>query len=192
MNTEELKSCFKDHKATLIVDTEKCQVLEWKNKNGSSDHCVIYTIHEYMRRSKLTICGDLGSAVLDLTWFPRFENEKWIYDYPYFFGKLDTTSEYDSQFNIIKGIEDIRNSHLYQEISESQQEELEECFDCNRSGYAGMLEIYDNISNAQINDEYECILEDFDLYFKVVPVRHQLWLLGLQMASAQLRGENDE
>lgn len=192
MNKKELKSCFKNHKATMIVNTEKCQVIEWKNKNGSSDYCVIYAIHEYMRRSKLTICGDLGSAVFDLTWFPRFEKEEWNYRFDYFFGKLDVTSEKDSQYDMYKAIERIRESEIYLELSESEQEELDAAFDCGRDGYVGMIQVYENISNAQINDEYECILEEFDLYFKAVPARHKLWLLGLQMASAQLRGENDE
>lgn len=59
------KKRFAAHKATLIQDTDRYLIFDWRKADGSSDYYVNYILDK--KRGNLIISGDLGDCIA--TWY---------------------------------------------------------------------------------------------------------------------------
>lgn len=66
---EEARKAFKEkhHRATLIQNTERYTIIDWRQENGSGEYYVNYIIDK--KRGSLIISGDLGDCIA--TWYSR-------------------------------------------------------------------------------------------------------------------------
>ena len=110
MNEEEIlnkcKERFAAHKATLIQDTDRYMIIDWRKADGSIDYYVNYILDK--KRGNLIISGDLGDCIA--TWYnavsPR-QMRSYLKDVHYFTSKFQcSTDKYiydpDSAFEDIK------------------------------------------------------------------------------------------
>lgn len=84
---------FKDHAATLIQDTDRFTIIDWRNKNGSSKYYINFIVDK--KRGSLIVSGDLGDSIA--VWYNPVEVsdlKKYIYkDIPYYMSKFQCTSD---------------------------------------------------------------------------------------------------
>ena len=59
------KERFAAHKATLIQDTDRYMIIDWRKADGSIDYYVNYILDK--KRGSLIISGDLGDCIA--TWY---------------------------------------------------------------------------------------------------------------------------
>ncbi len=189
MNDEQIKELvykvFENHKATVVVDDDEVKVMDWKR-----DGTRIYGIRYVITKNVLCVIGDLGDAIFDLTWLPKFTDD-WKLEMGYFIGKLRASSYEKFDWSIEDALEDF---DAYKKQCESEDDELDEDLikDVNNTL------IYNDYDNGivgyyrycfNIAENTELHPDDYDLYMsfgKRIPVHHWYWLIGLQMASEQL------
>lgn len=83
----ECKKRFAAHKATLIQDTDRYMIIDWRKENGSGEYYVNYILDK--KRGSLIISGDLGDCIA--TWYnPVKPNElrNYIKSIDYFMSKF--------------------------------------------------------------------------------------------------------
>ena len=84
---------FKNHKATLIQNTDRYLIIDWRNANGGSNYYVNYILDK--QRGSLIVSGDLGDSIA--TWYNRVEPSKlknWIKnDIEYYLKKIQCASD---------------------------------------------------------------------------------------------------
>lgn len=68
----ECKEKFSTHKATLIQDTERYMIIDWRRADGSINYYVNYILDK--KRGSLIISGDLGDCVA--TWYNAVSPKK--------------------------------------------------------------------------------------------------------------------
>jgi hypothetical protein len=174
---------FKDHKAEL-KDFGKIQILDWK-KPGTGIYRVRYVFDGYM----LYISGDIGDAVFCLTW------EATVHSFAnthidYFIGKLSAYSDNRWDFDNKKAIKRLRewlkdmkecgikyNHDTMKELFESTRE----CSSCSE---------WRNIVTLNLDFISELDPEFYEWIFNIgneYPARLQGYLIGLKMASEQLK-----
>lgn len=87
------KRNFLNHKATLIQNTDRFFIVDWRSEDGSGDYYVNYIVDK--QRGSLIISGDLGDCIA--TWYNHLEPEKiknFIYrDAGYFVSKFQASSD---------------------------------------------------------------------------------------------------
>ena len=90
---EKCRESFNTHKATLIQDTDRYLIIDWRRADGSSNYYVNYIVDK--QRGSLIVSGDLGDSIA--TWYNRVEPAKlknWIYnDIGYYISKLQCASD---------------------------------------------------------------------------------------------------
>lgn len=174
-----LKECFKNHKANLIVNMDTIKVLDWK-EDGTSMYWIRYVITNYF----MSIHGDCGSGTFKFTWNPTFK-ENWKISMDYFLEKM-TSSKDKYEWCEEDALADL-NEYIAS-YEDPTNDEIEE---------ANIVKVAIKNSHGSYNNYINLIYEDcedpdrYDSFGQRHQVRHQLWLLGLQMASEQLRGDND-
>lgn len=96
MNTEKLKELydyhFSTHKATLIQNSDRFFIVDWRREDGSGNHYVNYIVDKL--RGSLIISGDLGDCIA--TWYNPLEPEKiktFVRNTEYFIGKFQCSSD---------------------------------------------------------------------------------------------------
>jgi len=52
---------FKDHAATLVQDTDRFTIIDWRNRNGSSNYSITFIVDK--KRGSLIVSGDLGDSI---------------------------------------------------------------------------------------------------------------------------------
>lgn len=55
------KRIFKGFQATKIVDDEKFLIIDWKNKDGSGEYAIRYSLD--MEKGNFIITGDVGYCI---------------------------------------------------------------------------------------------------------------------------------
>ena len=84
---------FKTHKATLIQDTDRYLIIDWRREDGSGAYYVNYIVDKI--RGSLIVSGDLGDSIA--TWFNHLEPsklKKYIHnDVGYYIDKLQCASD---------------------------------------------------------------------------------------------------
>lgn len=194
------KERFAAHKATLIQDTDRYMIIDWRKADGSIDHYVNYILDK--KRGSLIISGDLGDCIA--TWYnPVKPNElrNYIKSIDYFMSKFQCSSnEYRYEYDDI--FEDVKD-HLeeYYDI-----DSLMQTFE-NHYGYVSDEEdFWDSLKNEMnerfyrfdepphYSDDFLSFLTDVDADCyewlfdcgKRVDIRVYLWAVGYEMAYTQL------
>lgn len=84
---------FSTHKATLVQNTDRFLIIDWRRADGSGDYYVNYILDK--KRGNLIVSGDLGDSIA--TWFNRLdpsEFKKWIKnDIGYYISKMQCASD---------------------------------------------------------------------------------------------------
>ena len=60
---------FNTHKATLIQDTDRYLIIDWRRADGSGDYYVNYIVDK--KRGNLIVSGDLGDSIA--TWYNKIK-----------------------------------------------------------------------------------------------------------------------
>lgn len=125
MKLEEIKAMcsrnFATHKATLIQNTDRYCIIDWRREDGSSNHYVNYIVDK--ARGSLIVSGDLGDSIA--TWYNPLDPAKlkgYIYnDVDYYIGKMQCSSDlYDYDEN--DAVDEIKHRLDESDVSEYVEE----------------------------------------------------------------------
>ncbi|WAW14762.1 hypothetical protein [Peptostreptococcus equinus] len=177
---EEAKMSFKNHKATLIQNTDRYTIIDWKNEDGSNNYYINFIIDKL--RGNFIISGDLGDCIA--TWYNKLniKNLKaYIKSIDYFISKFRCASNcytYDYETlldDLLKqydmNIEDIEDIKYY----------MSDCYLNHKSGLIPSGEVVDILGKYD-SDWWET----FDYFGRDVDFRIFLWIVGFNMACEQL------
>lgn len=96
------KRIFKDFQAKKIVDDEKILIIDWKNKDGSGEYAIRYTLD--MEKGDFIITGDVGYCIA--SWHNHLTPDnlsKFLDNIGYFKEKIECWSEkYTYRYKDIK------------------------------------------------------------------------------------------
>lgn len=177
----------KHHKATLIQNTERYTIIDWRQENGSGEYYVNYIIDK--KRGSLIISGDLGDCIA--TWYNRnsvHNIAKYVNSVGYFISKFQCASNsYDYDEDDI--LEDIK-----EELKGSDVEHTEE-FDNDWDDFTS--DFGDDVYSDGFHPSRDRIefLEDYlgsdwwegaSSWGQRINIRVFLWVAGLNMAVEQL------
>jgi len=183
---------FKDHKATLTKHGE-LTVLDWRNPNSGS-----YATRYVFDGSRMYISGDIGEAVFCLTWKATVHSFNDIY-ISYFMEKMSAYNEdrYDFDCNEARErleqwkkslLEDreFKDEFEEEEFIETIDNMIEDVGDCNGE---------EQWSWEYVNEKYNDFISENDADYwewmykigRVIPQRIYGYLVGLQMASEQIK-----
>lgn len=198
MKIEEIKAMcsrnFATHKATLIQNTDRYCIIDWRREDGSSNHYVNYIVDK--ARGSLIVSGDLGNSIA--TWYNPLDPSKlkgYIYnDVDYYISKIQCSSDLynydeDDVVNEIKyRLEECNISEYVEEnIQFDDEDEFWEFIEDEVSG-----NIYGDkfIPSQELQDVIEEIYCDswewLSYCGRSINPRVYLWAEGFYMACNQL------
>lgn len=174
---------FKDHKAELKYLGE-IQVLNWKRPGT-----IVYRVRYVFDGNMMYISGDLGEAVFWLTWKGHVHSFNDVH-IQYFAEKLQAYNGDRWNFCSEKAVKRLREwlKDIKEYGRDYDHEEMRELFEEARS--CGRVQEWTAIVNirAKFISKLDC---DFWEWFYDIgneyPARLQSYLIGLKMASAQLK-----
>lgn len=201
MNTENFNTTllekFSTHKATLIQDTDRFLIIDWKREDGSGDYYVNYIVDK--KRGSLIVSGDLGDSIA--TWYNPIDPSKlktWIHnDIGYYIGKLQCASD-KYTYNAEDVVADIRDHFADYDIS------VEELIENGTLDFDDEREFWDEIQyEASISTQRDNftpttdiinIMESIDIDYwewlyncgRRIDNRVYMWAEGFYMACKQL------
>lgn len=201
------KKRFASHKATLIQDTDRYLIFDWRKADGSIDHYVNYILDK--KRGNLIISGDLGDCIA--TWYnavsPK-EMKSYLKDIYYFISKFQCSTDkyvYDSD-NAYEGIKYQLKNYMELETDElleackkhlwysaDTEEELWEAVksDIDENWYSDTkLRYSTDMTNflQELDSEYYEWLYDCG---SSINMRVYLWAVGYEMAYTQLEKQKE-
>ena len=190
---------FKDHAATLIQDTDRFTIIDWRNRNGSSEYSIIFIVDK--KRGGLIVSGDLGDSIA--LWYNPVEIsdlKKYIYkDIPYYMSKFQCTSDglvyeeddvVESLIDGLFGTDDDRGENIETYIDVSEFDSFDDFKE----------EIVNEVQKSIHNREFHPTERLYDLATDVFPDawelfngcgakidgRVYLWAIAFNMACNQL------
>lgn len=198
MKPEEIKAiCNRDfatHKATLIQNTDRYCIIDWRRADGSGDRYVNYIVDK--ARGSLIVSGDLGDSIA--TWYNSLDPAKlkgYIHNnVGYYIKKIQCSSDlYDCDEDDV--VEEIKHrldeSDVAEYVEESDRFDDEDEFwefvedEVSGSVYRDMF-----IPSQELQDVIEEINCDSWEWLggcgKSINVRVYLWAEGFYMACEQL------
>lgn len=197
MKLEEIKAMcsrnFATHKATLIQNTDRFFIIDWRRSDGSSNHYVNYIVDK--ARGSLIVSGDLGDSIA--TWYNSLDpaNLKcYIHnDVDYYIRKIQCSSDlYDYDEDDVA--EEIKNqldeSDVAGYIEKSDRfDDEDEFWEFVEDEVSGS--IYDEfIPSRELQDVIEEIYCDswewLSYCGRSINPRVYLWAEGFYMACSQL------
>ena len=176
------------HKATLVQNTDRYTVIDWRKADGSGDYYVNYIIDK--KRGSLIISGDLGGCIA--TWYnPNSVHNitEYIRSVYYFIGKFQCSSDrfnYDDDAIIAAVEEELKDSGVdfddddFKDDWEEFQDELPNYV--NAHGFFPNGEVLDFLDKYLGDDWWD----GSDSWGKSIDPRVYLWVAGLNMAVDQL------
>lgn len=198
MTTEEIKAMcnkgFATHKATLIQNTDRYLIIDWRRADGSGNYYVNYIVDK--KRGSLIVSGDLGDSIA--TWYNSLEPadlKGYIHnDVYYYIGKIRCSSDlYDyDEDDVVNGIKSrLDASDVLEYVEESDRFDDEDEF---------WEFVEDEVSSSIYGDKFipsqelRDVIEEFDsdswewLSYcgRSVNPRVYLWAEGFYMACEQL------
>lgn len=196
---ETAKRSFKDHRATLIQDSDRFTIIDWRKANGSVDYYINFIVDK--KRGSLIVSGDLGDSIA--TWYNpvTINNLKWyIYkDVPYYMSKFQCTSDnyyYDEEFVFeclmehLFGCDEEFEGNLESYVGASEFDSIEEFKE------ELMEEVKKSINNDAFNPTERLYKIATDVYVDAweglhtcgaqIQTRVYLWAIGFNMACDQL------
>jgi len=174
---------FKDHVA-ILTQHGNMTVLDWRNPSDFSYHCRFVFDRQFVY-----ISGDIGDAVFRLTWSANIHSFDDIHIH-YFREKLSGCSGVDTAFNSEKAVGGLREwlKDLKEEGTKYDHDEMRDLFADARS--CSNKKEWDYM----VNNRYDFINEldqgCFEWIYEIgdeIPARIHAYLIGLQMASEQLK-----
>ena len=115
---------FNTHKATLIQDTDRYLIIDWRRADGSGDYYVNYIVDK--KRGSLIVSGDLGDSIA--TWYNKIKPsdlKNYVKnDIGYYISKIQTASDlfYYDEKNVVESIkynlEDFDSDEIISSYSE--------------------------------------------------------------------------
>ena len=97
---------FNTHKATLIQDTDRYLIIDWRKADGSGDYYVNYIVDK--KRGSFIVSGDLGDSIA--TWYNKIKPsnlKNYVKnDIEYYISKIQTASNlfYYDEKNVVESI----------------------------------------------------------------------------------------
>lgn len=198
MKPEEIKAmCNRDfatHKATLIQNTDRYCIIDWRRADGSGNCYVNYIVDK--ARGSLIVSGDLGDSIA--TWYNSLDPAElkcYIHnDICYYIGKIQCSSDlYDcDEDDVVKEIKtELEESDVAEYIEESNRFDDEDEFwefvedEVSNSIYGDRF-----IPSQELRDVIEEIgYDSWELLNdcgKHINLRVYLWAEGFYMACEQL------
>jgi len=175
---------FKDHVATLTQHGE-LQVLEWKRPNSITYYC-----RYVFDGSKMYISGDIGEAVFRLTWKAGVHTFNDI-GIGYFKSKMSAFSDEKIDFDSEEAVKGLREwlNRLKENETDYDHEQMKDLFalarECeNREQWGWRLQDHRYDFIGELDPDY---WEWINSVGDVIPARVYGYLIGLKMASKQLR-----
>lgn len=176
------------HKATLIQNSDRYTIIDWRRSDGNGDYYVNYIIDK--KRGSLIISGDLGDCIA--TWYnPNSVHNiaEYSRSVAYFVHKFQCSSdkfEYDED----KILDDI-DEELHESEVDFDNVEFQDDWDEFQDDYANYINQYGFFPNGSVSDFLEKYLGDdwwdgSDTWGRSVSPRVYLWIAGLNMAVDQL------
>jgi hypothetical protein len=176
---------FLNHEA-IYTELGDLKVLDWKQKGT-----IAYYIRYVFDGCRMYVSGDLGEAVFCFTEKADVHIQS-QYSLSYFESKLEAYSEDRRDFNSEKAVKRLRGwlNELKESGVEYDHDEMRELFEearnCSSKDYwCHIVNSYDFISDLD-PDYWEWMYDIGD----EIPLRIQAYLIGLKMASEQLRKTN--
>lgn len=196
MNKQEIKEhcnhIFATHKATLIQDTDRYCIIDWRRADGSSNCYVNYIVDK--KRGSLIVSGDLGDSIA--TWFDAVTPAKlkgYIHnDVEYYIGKFQCTSDKYTQ-DADEVVEDIKEYVDDDELRDAFLEIENEIFDTPEEMWEEVEnEVYsciygdDFIPSDRLNELFPESWEWLPHCGQRIKLRCYMWAAGFYMACGQL------
>lgn len=177
---------FPSHRATLTQHGD-LQVLMWKQEGTNT-----YMCRYVFDGNKMYISGDIGTAVFWLTWKADIHSFNDIH-VGYFEEKLDAFSGDRRNFNSKKAVKGLRDwvRNLKDNDKEYDHGNMQELFEAARN--CSSSSEWAHIVNGDLHDFiYQLDYDYWDWIYAIgdeIPARVHGYLIGLKMASEQLRKE---
>lgn len=189
--TEIRKDCerkFATHKATLIQDSDRYCIIDWRREDGGEEYYVNYIVDK--KRGSLIVSGDLGDSIA--TWYNPVTAHKlasYVNDVGYYISKMQCSSDkFYYEFDDI--VDDIRhmlsndaldlfNYHNEDEFWDEIKDEV--MMSRHDDNFYPTERLYDMVSE-QCLDYYETL----HCCGRRIAPRVYLWAVGFQMACKQL------
>lgn len=190
---------FQDHIATLIQDTDRFTIIDWRKRDGSGDYYINFIVDK--KRGSLIVSGDLGDSIA--TWYNPItisNLKRYIYkNIDYYMEKFQCTSDslvYDeddvleSVIDELFGVDDDRSENIDTYIESS-------CFDTFDEFKEALRE---EVERSIFNKDFRPTDRLYDLATDVYPDaweslyrcgakidgRVYLWAIAFNMACDQL------
>ncbi|MBP2652605.1 MAG: hypothetical protein H6Q73_174 [Firmicutes bacterium] len=175
---------FKDHIATLTQHGD-LQVLDW----GRPDSITLYCRYVF-DGSKMYISGDIGEAVFNLTWKAGVHTFDDV-NIGYFKSKMSAFCDEKIDFDSDEAVKGLREwlKRLRKDQIDYDHDQMKDLFDLargceNRQQWGWRLQDHRYYFIEELDRDYwEWIYSVGD----VIPARVYAYLIGLKMASEQLR-----
>lgn len=186
---------FATHKATLIQDSDRYLIIDWRREDGSVNYYVNYIVDK--KRGSLIVSGDLGDSIA--TWYNHLEPadlKRYIHnDVGYYIGKFQCTSDkysFDTE-NILSSIKyHIEDEDVNDYVETSDRfENAEEFWEFVEYEVEDSILTNDAfIPTEDLNDVIEEIYPDSWEWLgscgRSISIRVYLWAEGFYMACNQL------
>lgn len=179
---KDMRKYFKDHKAELVVDNDRLCMIDFRNKNGSSNYYVNFIIDK--KNGTFIINGDLGNSVAE--WYNEVTPEKirqYISDEWYYIQKIQCATDlYTWKYEDV--VEDVEDELADWEFDDDEWDEI-------------LDEISESTSYADSfypTERLRDLISEFDADYcewlyrcgRRVDNRVYLWITAYQMACEQL------
>lgn len=198
MKIEEIKAMcsrnFATHKATLIQNTDRYCIIDWRREDGSGNHYVNYIVDK--ARGSLIVSGDLGDSIA--TWYNPLDPSKlkgYIYnDVDYYISKIQCSSDlynYDEDDVVDEIKYRLEECNISEYVEENIQfDDEDEFWEFVEDEVSGSIYGDKFIPSQELRD----VIEEFDadswewLSYcgRSISPRVYLWAEGFYMACNQL------
>lgn len=181
---KEIRECwFKNHQAQLVQHGD-LQVLSWREPGTGT-----YAIRYVFDGSRIYISGDVGEAIYWLTWRAHIHSFNDL-SMGYFTEKLAVFCEERWDFSSEKAVKGLREwvKRLKEYEKQYDHDDMKQLFDAARSCSSESEWAYHVNELNDFISELDC--DYWEWMYKVgrdYPSRLRSYLIGLQMASEQLK-----
>ena len=187
---------FKDHKATLLMNTDRYASIDFRNKNGSSCYYVNFLIDKLT--GMLVVSGDLGTCVAQ--WFNKVNltelkslvsespqyfvskfqcaSDQYYYDAEQIFGALVEFYGKDELDDVDKVYEGDTDNSIFDDLKCAIEYSIT-CGDTVFSPSSRLIYLWQDILGCDLYDLY-------GFPEKLIDTRVYLWMIAFEKACEQL------
>ena len=182
------KRIFKDFQAKKLVDDKNFLVIDWKNKNGSGEYSIRYTLD--IEKGNFIVTGDVGYCIA--SWYNHLTPDnlcKFLNNIGYFKEKINCwTESYTYRYKDIKDDLFVLKNDLLNDTDFSEEEidedieeilSMAEYIEKGMASYPDLIDIY----TKYYSDWWD---SGFSTLGRRISDRIYLWAAGFQMAWKQL------